>query len=352
MAEPDLIRLLVASRWAEVPSRLARHEAEAQLLSDGAIERFVARAPVTTTRSDHPTVDDAWIMLKLMRQGGCELALHQFRFVQSAAAVPTATSADDREDLLTEALISGLIVTDALRTPALVDELVALTETAEELDRPSTQLMALVATARSAAFNLTGDVAHANRSIDAFRTVVAPPDGIGPLRDSGLTGARSALALVLAARDRATARPGSHHDDLLEAIAIARASARLDAPLREDGELAVSTLLTLLAELYQVTGDVAVVDDALGILEDLADTPPTVAQLAARVLWLQLRYEGSRDVDDLTRALLTVDDALTRAVTQSPASGHPDDLAWLRDARRHILLALSDLRKRPGDDTT
>src|SRR5690606_33579563 len=113
-------------------------------------------------------------------------------------------------------------------------QLVALAEAAEALQRPSTQLMALVATTRSTAFTLTGDVAHADRSIDAFRSVVAPPDGVGPLRDKGLTGARAALALVLAARDRATAGADSHHDDLLEAIAIARASARFDPPLEED----------------------------------------------------------------------------------------------------------------------
>jgi len=353
MAEPDLIRLLLTTPWPEVPACLARHEAEAQLLSDEALDRLRSRMPDTGMRSGHPSAADAWILLVLLRQGGRELAIHHLRFVHSSSAVPFTTSVDDREDLLTEALISGLIVTDALRTPVLVDQLVALTEAAEELEQASTQLMALVATTRSTAFTLTGDIAHADRSIDAFRTVVAPPDGIGPLRDSGLTGARSALALLLAARDRATTRPGSDHDDLLEAIAIARASASLEPPLRDEDELAANTLLTLLAELYQVTDDVAVVDDALALLDRIADRPPTVGQLAARVLWLQLRYDGSNDVDDLTRALLTVDEALTRAVTEPPATetGHHDDVPWLRSARRHILLALSDLRKRPGEGT-
>ena len=74
-------------------------------------------------------------------------------------------------------------------------------------------------------------------------------------------------------------------------------------------------------------------------------------QLAARVLWLRLRYESSRDAGDLTRALLTVDDALTRAVTDAPTAHDPADVDWLRDARRHILLRLSELRKKPGDQT-
>lgn len=349
MAEPDIIRLLLSSRWEDVPACLARHETETMLLDDGAIDRLV---PGSTPgpRAGYPSPDDVGVMLRLSRIGGSALAVHHVTFVQASAAVPLALTADDREDLLTEALTSGLIVTDALDRPVLLDRLVALTEAALTLDRPSTQLMALVATARSTAFTLTGDVVHADASIDAFRTVIAPPDGLGPLHDSGLTGARAALALLLAARDRAITGPGSEHDDLLEAIAIARAAAHLDPPLQPDGELATNTLLTLLAELYQVTGDVAVVDDALGIIGRLADKPPTVAQLAARVLWLRLRYERSTDPDDLTRALLTVDEALTRAVTDAPTAYDPADVDGLREARRHILLALSDLRKRPPDD--
>lgn len=351
MVEPDIIRLLSTTRWADVAACLISHEADAVLVDPAHIDRLFSATPATTAqtaRTPHPAPIDVGILLRLMANGGAELAVHHVDFARASAAVDLALSDEDREDVLTEALIAGLIVTDALGHPALIDRLVDMAEAAHALHHPSTQLMALVATTRSTAFTFTGDVVHADASIDAFRSVVAPPDGLGPLNEVGLTGARSALALVLAARDRATTTPGSTHEDLLEAIAIARASATLDPPLTADGELATNTLLTLLAELYQTTGDLAAVDEALDILGRLADHPPTVGQLAARVLWFRLRYERSRDAVDLTRALLAVDEALTRSVTE-PAASDAADVDWLRDARRHILLALSELRKRPGE---
>ncbi len=348
MVESDIIRLLRMTRWSDVTKVLAGHGIDVAELTDHELQRVsITDAP---SEPGCPGPVDIRVLVELFRLGGAELAHHHATFVQSAASVRLALSDDDREDLLTEALSSGLIVTNALESPVLVDRLVELSDAAVALSRPSTQLMALVATTRSTAFTLTGDVAHADASIDAFRSVVAPPDGIGPLDGPGLTGARSALALVLAARDRAVAEPDSAHDDLLEAIAIARAAADLEPPLEADDELAANTLLTLLAELYQDTGDVAVVDDALAILARLADKPPTVAQLAARVLWLRLRYERSADVDDLTRALIAVDEALTRAITDDPGAHDPADVRDLQEARRHLLLALSDLRKPPPDE--
>jgi hypothetical protein len=342
MADPDIIRLLLSTRWDDLPACLERHEAEVLRVDERTVVELEDAPAEPGWRSDRPGHRDVGILCRLVRAGGPALATHYATFLASGEATAQAHADDELEDLLTEALTSGLIVLDALDRPLVLDRIVALTDAVATLDRPSTQLLALVATARSSAFTLTGDVAHADVSIDAFRRVVAPPDGLGPLAGGGLVGARTALALVLAARDRAVAPPGSTHHDLLEAIAIARAAARLDPPLQPEDELAVNTLLTLLAELFQATGDVTVVDEALAIVAGLADRPPTVAQLAAQVLWLRLRHAGSRDPADLTRALHAVDEALTRAVTEDASDQDPTDLDELRATRRAILQALAE----------
>ena len=335
MADEDIISILRETPWSDVASFLALHEATFAAVA----ERFPQGLPIDEgahpDRPGYPDADDARALLYLSRTSGPAMVEHYARFAVAEHRLGSAHNREDREDLYTEALSTGLIVTRDAPFNHLIPRLAPLCSQVEALRDAPTQLAALAAAARSEAFTPSGDIEHADAAVEGFRRVIAPDAGLSPLEGAGLDGARMALALILAARNRARTTTGAtrtetaasdrsdSHDDLLEAIAIARAVADVASPPTERSSLAVNTLLTLLAELLDLTRSAAAADEAIAIVTRLADEPPTVRQHSVIAFWYQMRFAATDALSDIDRALSAVDDALSAAV--DPATNHRID---------------------------